>query len=320
MSDLVPEQGLTASHPGIVLACFLTCDIPSAMILSTAGLFYPLIASDLNVSTAQISAWMSVSMLASAFFSPIVGNLVARYNIRHFMLIGVLTAGLVLYIFSVGTEPWMFWLAGDIAGFSLVTCLALLPSVLVNRWFSKHVGLIIGLCTSFTGIGGVVFLAVGQGIIDAYGWRAAYLAFAIIAVVVCSPVVVLCVRDWPSDRGVQPFGVSESDGQDSADVQLAATSRDDIDATDQRSASSRPERRLARPVSPPAPPGYLRRSSITWRACRERRAENRRLSGDKGARARADAFGGVFAARWERVLHESGMPAQRLFPVIRRLA
>jgi len=204
-------QGLQVEHVSIVVACCLACGVPAAMILSTAGIFYPIIASDLHVSTAEISAWMSVSMLSSAFFSPIIGNLVSRYNVRNFMLLGIVLAGMTFALFSAGTAPWMFWVAGGFGGFSLVTCLGLLPSVLVNRWFCKNVGFIIGLCTSFTGIGGVVFLALGQGIIDAYGWRAAYLAFAVITVVVCLPAVALFVRDWPSDRGVRAFGEVEQD-------------------------------------------------------------------------------------------------------------
>lgn len=204
-----PRGEFRGRHAAVIMACCLTCGMPAAMILSTAGLFYPVIASDLDVPTAEISAWMSVSMLSSAFLSPFVGNLIARYSVRNFMLLGVFACGVAFVMFSLGNHPWVFWLGGGVAGFSLVTCLSLIPSVLLNRWFSKHVGLAIGVCTSFTGIGGVVFLALGQGLIDAYGWRVAYLAFACIAVAVCVPAVLFAVRERPSDCGLSPYGACE---------------------------------------------------------------------------------------------------------------
>ena len=272
----------------IVFACCLTCGIPSAMILSTAGLFYPLISDDLGVPTAQISAWMSISMLTSAIISPLTGNLIARYNVRNFMLLGVLASALAFFIFSRGDEPWLFWIAGGITGYALVTCLSLIPTVLVNRWFSKHVGFLLGLCTSFTGIGGVVFLALGQGIIDAYGWRAAYMAFAVITLVVCMPTVFICVRDWPSEGASIPqvaAGEAPAVGEAEASPPLAPARLDggagDPDA----------ERRL------PGKRGALTAGAIAGRG---RLVRRRAASASGGAAASGGASAGVDARNLAR--------------------
>ena len=49
-------------------------------------------------------------------------------------------------------------------------------------------------------------MLLGQAIIDSLGWRLAYLTYAAIIVVVCVPAILLCVRDYPADCGLQPYG------------------------------------------------------------------------------------------------------------------
>jgi MFS family permease len=69
---------------------------------------------------------------------------------------------------------------------------------------------LLGTCAACSAIGGVVFMLLGQAVIDSLGWRAAYLVYAAIILVVCVPAVLILVRDYPSDCGLMPFGASEA--------------------------------------------------------------------------------------------------------------
>ena len=200
------KQVLSARHVGVVVCCCVQCCIPVAMLISTPGIFYPVIADDLGVQTAEVSVWMSCAMLSSAIFSPIVGNLLGRVNLKALRIGGLLLAAAVMLLFSVATAPWMLWVGGILVGYSLVVLTALGPATLVNRWFEERVGSVMGLYAAFTGVGGVIFLLIGQAIIDISGWRAAYLAFAIIALVVGLPVEALLDRERPQDCGLLPYG------------------------------------------------------------------------------------------------------------------
>jgi MFS family permease len=211
-------QRLTARHVGIIVCCCIQCGIPVAIIISAAGLFYPIIAADLGVQTAEVSAWMSVAMLSSAVFSPIVGNLLSRVRLKTMRILGIALAGAVMLLFSMASAPWMLWVGGAMAGFTLVVLTALGPATLVNRWFEKRVGAIMGVYAAFTGIGGVVFLLLGQAIIDASGWRTAYLAFAVMSWAVGLPVELLLNRERPGECGLLPYGALQGgdDAQDAA--------------------------------------------------------------------------------------------------------
>ena len=94
MEQGMPEAAdkLTARHVAVVACCCLTCGIPVAMLMNTGGIYYPVIADDFGVPTAEISAWMSIHMVSAAVFSPIVGNIVSRFHMRTLMLTGVLLA------------------------------------------------------------------------------------------------------------------------------------------------------------------------------------------------------------------------------------
>ena len=203
-------QGITPRHIGVIIACCVQLCIPVAIIISVPGIFYPVIADDLGVQTAEISAWMSVAMLSSAVFSPIVGNVLGRFRLKTLRIVAIVLAGAVMAVFSVATAPWMFWVSAIALGYCLVLLTSLGPATIVNRWFARRVGALMGICMSFTAIGGVIFLMVGQAVIDVAGWRAAYFAFAVISWVVGLPAELLLNREDPAECGLRPYGAAMS--------------------------------------------------------------------------------------------------------------
>lgn len=223
-SQLV-EKGFM-SYARIIVCMCLVCGIPCAMLISCPGIFYPVISADLGVQTAEISAWSSLLMLSCAICSPICGSLVVRHDVRLLMIISVVIATLMFVGFSNSTQPWMFWILGFIGGFPATILLSISTSILINRWFKRHIGLLMGICTAFTGIGGVVFLQVGQMVIDASGWRAGYLVYGLITLVACIPLVLFCIRAYPEQVGLLPYGSAWAAAQEKnsqvADVESGA--------------------------------------------------------------------------------------------------
>ncbi len=203
------EKGFVSYLPVIVALC-LVCGICGAMLTGAPGIFYPVISADLGVQTAEISAWMALCLISCALLSPVCGRLVEKVDMRILIVVAAIVEAAGFAGFSVSTAPWMFWVIGIVMGFPAVVVLGMATATLINGWFKRFVGMIIGVCTAFAGIGGAIWLMVGQMIIDTEGWRAAYLVFAAIIVVVIVPVTLLCVRTSPSSRGLLPFGTAWS--------------------------------------------------------------------------------------------------------------
>lgn len=200
------KERLSRRHIAIIVCCCLTSGLPAGMLMNTPSIFYPVIAEDLGVQTVEISAWMAICLLSAAIFQPLMGNVVARFRMRNMMLAGAMVMVCVFLVFSVATQPWMFWLAATMTGLSFAACLSVGPATLTNRWFFKHVGLLLGAFAACSALGGVVFMLIGQAIIDTQGWRAAYVVYALAILFICVPAILVCVKDRPEDCGLQPYG------------------------------------------------------------------------------------------------------------------
>lgn len=201
------EKGFSSYLPVVVTMC-LMCGVQLAMLMSCASIFYPVISEDLGVQTAEISAWMSLCLLTAALFCPVAGKAIERFDVRILLVGAVVIQALGFFAFSIASQPWVFWVSGLVMGIPNSLMMGLATATLMNRWFKRYVGLLMGICGAFSGIGGVLFLLIGQAIIDAAGWRAAYVSYAVIMLVICVPVILFCVRSFPADKGLLPYGTA----------------------------------------------------------------------------------------------------------------
>jgi len=106
----------------------------------------------------------------------------------------------------VMTSVWqliLFW--GVAVGVGTGMTALVLSAIVANRWFSRHRGLALGLLTASSATGQLVFLPLAAWLADNWGWRAALLP-AVISLALAAILVLLFVRDRPSDLGLHPFG------------------------------------------------------------------------------------------------------------------
>ena len=57
------EKGFGSYFP-IILSLCVVLGLPSAMLINTASIFYPVISEDFGVATASLRAWMSLCFLS----------------------------------------------------------------------------------------------------------------------------------------------------------------------------------------------------------------------------------------------------------------
>ncbi len=213
----------TGFHYGfvIVACCCLMMGINVGLAFSCAGIFYTPVSESLGVPVGDFGVYMSVLYVASALFLPTAGNMLRRYNGRWLFTGAAAVMGLTFIGMSMATALWHFYLAGAVLGLTLAFLMYLGFSTLVNAWFSKHVGLMVGIACSAAGLGGVIFNPIGASLITAYGWRVAYMVFAGIVLVVETPLLGVLLRDTPADKGLLPYGANEVSGNGNSAVSTA---------------------------------------------------------------------------------------------------
>lgn len=177
---------------------------------SCAGIFYPHAAADLGCGTGVLSYFTPLACLSGLIFMPFAGRLLNSWDARICLAGSCAIAGLAFFLLSFTTELWQYLACGVLMGFGTATLIYLAPATLVNRWFEKNAGFYIGLVAAFTGIGGVVWAAVGGMLIQEVGWQWTHRIFSFITFA-CIPIMIFCVASRPSDKGLLPHGASEAE-------------------------------------------------------------------------------------------------------------
>lgn len=190
----------------IVFCCFLTTAINVGIVMSSAGIFYSPISEDLGVTVGTFGLYMSFNYLASTLFLPLAGRWLERYSARHLMAGSTLVLGLLLWLTAMLTAVWQFYIVGALVGLTMAFHLYLGAPTLIHRWFKQRVGLMIGLCSAASGIGGIVLNPLAAHLIGLYGWRTTYIVFAIFLLAFLTPILYLLLRDSPASQGLVPLG------------------------------------------------------------------------------------------------------------------
>ncbi|MDE6669360.1 MAG: MFS transporter, partial [Muribaculaceae bacterium] len=190
----------------IVACCCLMMGINVGLTFSCAGIFYRPVSESLGVAVGEFGIYMSVMYVASSLMLSVAGRLLERYSARWLFSANSALMGLTFLSMALYDKVWEFYVAGGILGVTLAFLLYLSFPTLVNRWFQTRVGLMIGICSAASGIGGMLFNPVAGWMITVWGWRWAYAGFGVLILGVVSPLLAWLLRDRPADKGLLPYG------------------------------------------------------------------------------------------------------------------
>jgi MFS family permease len=184
-----------------------------AIVWNCAGIFMVPVTNDLGISSGMFSIFLSIQSVAQSLLFPIIGSIMARTNARILLSICVMITAIALGAMSTFTSVIQFYIAAVFLGTTGPLVMVCVPT-LIYRWFSVQNGFYIGLCSAFTGIGAIILNPLGGYIIANYGWRIAYLFFAAFIAFIIFPLVALFIRDYPSEKGLKPYGYTEETTSD----------------------------------------------------------------------------------------------------------
>lgn len=193
----------------VVAALVITSLIPLSLGLSCAGIFYPAVSEDLGIGTGLLGYYTSILWLAAMVALPAMGRLLGTRDARLCVGGAVVVIAAAFVWLSFTQSLWQFYVGAAGMGVGVGMLLFLAPSTLINRWFAKRAGVLLGVVMAFTGVGGVVWSSVGGMLIQSIGWSATYLAFAALSIITL-PAALFMVASRPEDRGLAPFGAEAS--------------------------------------------------------------------------------------------------------------
>ena len=166
-------------------------------------------AADLEVGIGSLSIYLSITSVVTVVWLPAAGRLINRYDIR-----AVALAGALLQCLSFAGFGWMdsvfgWYLLGIPYAMGATILATLLGPILINRWFARNTGLMLGLQMAFVGVFGAVFQPLASRLITQSGWRRAYLTLGCAALAAIALSILLFLRNRPQDRGLSPYGADQ---------------------------------------------------------------------------------------------------------------
>ena len=182
--------------------------VEATAIFSFAVFLKPM-SEDLNISRQAIS-WVAGSRrLASGLTTLVIGRFIDRHGGRVLIPAAAMVAGLGVIGLGWVQSLWQFLLLFTVIGLSGITMPGnLLTSVPVAKWFVRRRGRATAFVAAGFGLGGMSFALIHQTLIDAFGWRTAWVASGVFVIAAVVPLTLLVVRRAPEDIGLLPDGDS----------------------------------------------------------------------------------------------------------------
>jgi len=220
----VPTDGVTEAQPSTLFYGWLMLPLAMLIMIATSpgqtfglAFFNTKFRAAFDLSQTRLSITYLVATVAASFAIPIIGGWVDRFGLRRSALVAVAAMAAACVFASqvqgIVTLFFAFTLLRTVGPGSMT----LMANNTLASWFDRRLGLVSGIMQ--VGMAGALAL-VPAGIlvlIDAFGWRGAFLALGAIIACVLIPLVLLFYRESPSEMGLQPDGAADPSGGDDSD-------------------------------------------------------------------------------------------------------
>ncbi len=195
----------------VVLACFVTLFLTTGVGFFTFSVFMIPLENSFQASRTAITAVSSITALVAGFATPLVGMLIHSWGPRGVIGSGAVLTGGAFLLMSMATSLWHLYLFGALLGAGLAATTIVPVQTLVSHWFVRRRGTAMGIVMVGTALGGIVCAPLTHDLIEAFGWRTAYVVFGVAIPLVVVPLAIFVVRRSPESIGMRPDGDLEGD-------------------------------------------------------------------------------------------------------------
>ncbi|MEM7221178.1 MAG: MFS transporter [Pseudomonadota bacterium] len=189
---------------------FVALFAAASFFLHARGIFLPQWMADFDVSRAEISFAISMTLFTGSCLAPFTGYLLDRFPVRRLIAFGWCWLA-IGYLVVINAPSFGYFLATLIlfqgAGWTFIGPLA--QTKLMVSWFSRHRGMALGIAIMGISVAGIAMPIVNTWLAETVGWRGAYQVYAGAIVLVLLPLTWLVVRNRPEDYGLWPDGATD---------------------------------------------------------------------------------------------------------------
>ena len=193
----------------VVAALAFVLLIAAAGIRSSPTMLIEPLEHEFHWSVATISAALALNLVLFGFVGPFAAGVFERFGLRRTIASALALTALAAAASTLMTQTWEFVLLwGLLVGIGTGSVGLVAGATIVNRWFDKNRGTVMGVLTASNATGQLVFLPLFGWLVTGPGWRAEVLFIAAVCAVL-APLTLLVLREYPSDLNIPVLGAAE---------------------------------------------------------------------------------------------------------------
>ncbi len=195
-------------HWLVAIIALLSYIVFGGLTNNLSSMFILPVTEELGISRSAFSVAISLRSMITFVINLFFGFLYRRFGYRKLAICGF--AGMAVFLFAMGLATGYGGILCAIPAMGLfgVFCDTANLLQLIRNWFHRHQGMVIGMVTAASGIGGALFSLMFDFFIQHYNWHIAIWAASAFHLLV-GVLVVLFLFTLPKDKGLVPLGEEE---------------------------------------------------------------------------------------------------------------
>lgn len=185
----------------------------------TSGLFLFPVSQEIGVGMGSLSIYFSITSIVMVLWLPFAGKLINKYDIRIVAIAGAILQALSFAGMGFMNAVYGWYLLAIPYAMGATILVSLLGPILINRWFSRNAGMMMGIQMAFVGLFGAVFQPVTSNIIALRGWRTGYVYIGGAAFIVVVLTALILLKNRPEDIKQQALGAGSQPVHKNAEEQ-----------------------------------------------------------------------------------------------------
>ena len=192
----------------IMVACCLYMGASIGIGTNCGSIFMPVLAREFNVGLGTIATQSTIMCITMAATAPWVGRQIGKMDVRVMMTISALLSGGSFLLQSMVQNLWQYYLTAPLLGLGVGMGSFMIITVIINNWFEKNKGLVIGITLSISSVVGIIMNPVLNRVIEDYSWRVANGIKG--GIILCTiPLVWAFICLYPHEKGSMAWGAED---------------------------------------------------------------------------------------------------------------
>jgi len=200
----------------MVIAVTFLIMLVTAGIRATPSVMMVPLEQGFGWSRTTISMALAINLALFGLMGPFAAAAMQRFGMRRTVLAALTVLAIAVALSGRMHAAWqMVLIWGVLVGSATGATSTTLGAVVVNRWFSQHRGLAMGILTASSATGQLAFLPLMAWVAEHRGWQTLVLLVALAAAIVL-PIVALLLPEKPSAIGLRRLGEADDAAADAA--------------------------------------------------------------------------------------------------------